>query len=247
MSAPSGTVTAVRIDGENGADVAWNASDVDGDAVSVDIYVGVDGAGNDGVLVARGLPAVGSQRVGLGDVPPGTWHVFAVASDPRGGLAYAYAPGTVVIGGGGDDDARFDFDEPDGIGDIDADGIALITWETELPAGSGGSVALFVDGGNGEIAIAGGLAAAAVDEATPAITSFALDTKQLAPGQYTVGGVLAWDGGEIRREADGVLVVTADGCACFTSTVSRGAGPLPGVAVVAMLLSLVTTRRRRRG
>ena len=132
--------------------------------------------------------------------------------------------------------------EPDGVADIDADGIALITWRAELPEGAGGSVALFLDDGTTETPLGGGIAA--VSEAQ----TFALDTQALAPGQYTVRGVMTHQGGEITRTADGVLVVSVEGCACVAAGqgVSRRGGALPGVAVVAMLSLLAATRRRGR-
>jgi hypothetical protein len=139
-------------------------------------------------------------------------------------------------------DVAFELIEPDGVADIDADGISLITWRAALPEAETATVALFLDDGSNEIPLAGGLAATAVSP------TFALDTNTLAPGQYTVRGVMTHQEGQVTRTADGVLVVAAEGCGCVAADrgVSRQRGALPGAALIAMLSLFVATRRRDR-
>jgi hypothetical protein len=243
MTAPTGALVATRDEaGVFGFDAAFDANDSDGDEVAVDIAVAVDDRGNDGIVIARGLPAAGVHHVSLVGVPRGVWHVFAIASDPRGGIAYGYAAGTIEVPNDGVADATFELIEPDGVADIDADGISLITWRAGLPDGQTATVALFLDVGSSETPLAGGLVA------TGESPTFALDTNNLAPGQYTVRGVMTHQGGQVTRSADGVLVVAAEGCACVAADrgVSRHGGALPGAALVAMLLLFVATRRRDR-
>ncbi|HEY1100968.1 MAG TPA: hypothetical protein VGF99_18665, partial [Myxococcota bacterium] len=229
-------------------DVSFVVADADGDAVSVDVYLAVTAGSFDGVLVRSGIVGeAGTARVSLTGVPPAVWHVFAVATDPRGGIAYASAPGTVEVLPSDDNEASFRLIEPDGVGDVDADGIVLITWEASVPLGQTGAIALSVDDGNGnEIGIAGGLPASPVVDGVAPSRSYALDTATLAPGQYTVRGVMSHIGGDIRSEADGVIVVSADGCAQVSRGVSGGTAALPIGVLLAMLAVLVAARRRER-
>jgi hypothetical protein len=234
------------VDGSVGFDVGFITSDADGDAVSVDVFLSINADSNDGVRIARGLSGTaGSARVKASSVPAGVWHVFAVATDPRGGIAYASAPGTVEILDDNDDNATFRLLEPDGVDDIDTSGIVLITWSAEVPAGESGSIALFLDDGSSEQPIAGGLAVVSVLDGVEPARSYALDTNTLAPGQYTVRGVLTHSGGELSSDAEGVIVVTAAGCSSVRGVSGSGVG-LPGALLLAMLSLLVAARRRVR-
>jgi MYXO-CTERM domain-containing protein len=256
VSAPSAPIEAVDDGSGPRFDLTWSASDADGDDVAVDVFVAIDAAGQDGLRVARGLPGGDNvtRSVSLADVPAGTWHVFVAARDTRGAVAYAYAAGTVAVGGGGAIDAAFRLVNPDGVDDVDGDGNALVTWEVDLPAGQTGSVALFLDGdddGQGGAPLIGGLPAVGADGEEVGRV-FNLDTSTLPDGVYFVYGVLSHGGPDIVSVADGVLVVSHDdGCACAAPGAS-GSRPgtsrgLPALLLLAMLLSLVMVARRHSG
>ena len=170
------------------------------------------------------------------------------------GVAYAYAPGTVDVGGGGPVDASFRLLEPDGVNDDDGSGIVAISWSVDLPAGDSGTIALFLDtddDGRGGVPLAGGLPAVGVADDDGEIKDvprvFALDTADLDPGSYRVYGVLSHGGDPITSVADGTVTVAAQGCACGSADRVAGASrSLPPLLVLAMLGLLLTRRALRR-
>jgi hypothetical protein len=253
VQAPASAVVAADGEGGPGFDLTYSVDDADGDDVSVDVFIAADGEGNDGIRVARGLPGGSSitRRVTVGGVPAGTWHIFIAARDARGGVGYAYAPGTVAIASGTVVDASFRLVEPDGVDDVDDRGTVLVTWEATIPAGQTASIALFLDtngDGAGGIPLVGGLPAVG-DEGQEVGRIFALDTTTLAPGPYRVYGVLTHAGPDLVSVADGTIVVeAAEGC----GSVGGGGGAgvprsLPGLLVLAMLAAFGMLARRHIG
>lgn len=244
LSSPSGSVTSA---GE--VAVVYSASDADGvDTVSVSLFYDTDGDGFDGVLIARGLPA-GSDRSyswQTTDTPGGAYRVFAVARDDRGEAAYAYAPGTVTIeGGGASAGGTITLVEPDGVDDAAVDGRYLISWEVDVPEGEDGLVSLFYDeddaGLDGEPIIFGLPLLDAEGEPGPRAYAWA-PGEEVAPGAYAIYATLEWRGGTVSDYSE-FLQVGETGCACgATGDDSRVSGIL-GAGLVAAWLIL----RRRRG
>ncbi|HID73456.1 MAG TPA: hypothetical protein EYP43_00225, partial [Thermoplasmata archaeon] len=105
--------------------IRWNATDPDGDAVSVSLYWDGDDVPRGGHLIADGLPAAGSYEWDVSGLEEGEYHVMGIAEDDRGGVGSAYGDGPVTV------------DHPPSItvldppsGDHDADANYTIRWET---------------------------------------------------------------------------------------------------------------------
>jgi hypothetical protein len=235
VSQPAGTATGAVVP------IVYSAADPDeGDAVSVDLYWSFDGQGEGGVRFARGLPGgtnVNAELVTSG-LPAGTLQVFALARDTRGAVSLAYAPGVVAVqGGGASDEARLVLKDPDGVNDIDRDNGAIVSWEVELPPGGTGSVSLFLDdddGGEGGVAVAGGLSAGPEGP-----RAFRVPLEGLEPGERFVYGVLDYTSpagaGRIVSYAPASLFVGDSGCACT----DKGKGGPPRLLAVATLAILL--------
>lgn len=245
VAEPASTVTGPTVD------VVYSAADTDpGDAVSVDLYWSADTSGQEGVRFARGLPSGSNLHATLdtASVPVGTWYVFGRAHDTRGGEVFAYAPGAVQVGEGGQVEPVFELTEPDGVDDNAEDGIIAVQWRVELPPGAAGSVSLYVDddddGADGEPLIAGLSAAAEGPRAylwDPTLTG-------TAAGPAWVYGVLDWSGGQVVSYAPASATVAAEGCSCGQG---RGSGALrlpAGLTLAILLLPFVRRGAdRRRG
>lgn len=242
LSEPAGTATGDTVD------VVYSASDPDpGDAVSVDLYWSLDGEGHDGTRFARGLPGGLALTAALDTtlLPPGTVHVFAVARDTRGDVAFAYAPGVVDVGGGSAGEASFELKEPDGVNDTQEDGAVTIAWDLVLPADAAGTVTLFIDdddeGEDGE-PIAGGLSAGLEGP-----RAYRLLLEGLEPGEHFIYGVLDYTSpgghGRVSSYADASVQVASPGCACTGQGPGR-APSLPAVASLAILLLPLLRRNR---
>jgi MYXO-CTERM domain-containing protein len=233
---PSGNVTS------NTVAITWDATDADGDPLEVSLFYDTDGLGFEGVLIERGLPGgIGEGTTwNTSGVASGTWRVFAKVSDPRGAVAYAYAPGTVTVEGNAGE-ATLAITEPDGVNDADTNNVFTITWTAALPGGAEGVVSLYTDtddSGEDGTPIAAGLNALTVD-------SFTWITDQVEAGTYAVYGVLDWTGGRVVSYG-GFVDVGQEGCACVTS--QGGADTdvnLPLSLGIAILLATRIRRRRR--
>ncbi len=228
MAEPAGAETAALVN------VVYSASDPDvGDAVSVDLFWSLDASGNAGVRFAQGLPggAGASASFDTTGLPPGTVHIFARARDTRGAESFAYAPGTVQIGGTGPTIVDFKLDKPDGVNDVQ-DGAAAITWTVQLPEGETGTISLFDDNddrGEDGSPIAGGLSAG-----PDGARVFRWDLAGLEPGEHFVYGVLEHTGGRVASYAPASVQVSAAGCTC-TEQGSSADGSLLALTTLAIL------------
>jgi hypothetical protein len=236
VSSPSGAVNDVV------TSVVYSAADADlGDAVSVDLFWSEAASGNAGVLFAQGLPGGANQAHDFDTtgLPPGTVHVFARARDTRGAEAFAYAPGTVDIGGAGPAVASFALTEPNGVNDVAADGSVAITWDVALPDGDDGTIALFADtddhGADG-VPIAGGLAAGAGGPR-------AFKWSPVPAGTHFVYGVLTHSGGAVTAYAPASVSGTdAGACSCTETHESTRRGLLAGLSLAILAHRLVRRR-----
>jgi len=78
--------------------IEWRASDPDGDAVTIDLYYDPDtDPGNGKTLIADGLSNAGSYRWDTSQLPDGSYYIYGVADDRRGGITGDYSPGRVYI------------------------------------------------------------------------------------------------------------------------------------------------------
>ena len=197
----------------------WGATDTeDGDEVEVSFFYDLDDTGFDGVLIARGLPGGTNQTYAWNTTgtPPGTYRVFGRVTDSRGEVAYAYANGTVQVGGVEGAVATLTVIEPDGVNDSRDDGAVLISWDAVLPQGTTGSVSLYYDTddtGLDGVPIAAGL--------TPSGEGSTLvwQPVDVATGTYAIYATLDWTGGEVSAYG-GFVSINTGGCGC--SQVSSG-------------------------
>lgn len=243
VSEPAGTATGDVVT------VVYSASDPDpGDAVSVDLYWSLDGDGQDGVRFARGLPGGAGRTAELHTtlLPPGVVHVFALARDTRGEVAFSYAPGVVEIAGAGAGVAILEITEPDGVNDVGDDGALAIAWDVSLPAGGSGTITLFLDdddeGEDGD-PIAGGLSAG-----PDGPRAFRLPLGDLEPGEHFVYGVLDFSSpggqGTVSSYAEASVLVPAPGCACTSQGAARAPGLLAVGSLAILLLPFLRSARR---
>lgn len=220
LSAPN-----ARTESAGSVQVIYSAADTDeGDLVEVTLYYDLDGGNYDGVRIASGLPA-GEEQMYLWNtagVPPGEYYIFAVARDLRGEAAYAYAAGSVVVGGGAaNDTATLLMIEPDGINDEADTGLVTIRWDVAMPEGAVGNITLYYDsdgsGLDGTPIIAG--LPVTADDGSPGPREYRWRVTEVPPGTYSVYGVLDWTRGQASSYAPGVVQVTAPGgCACASSS-----------------------------
>lgn len=236
---PSGEV---RPDGE--LTIRYEASDPDGDdTVAVSLFYDRDDGGHDGVEIVRNLPATGSFVWPLHGVPAGSYTVFGVATDDRGEVAYAYAPGRFVVDeGGGGGGAILRVTDPDGVNDV-VEGRITVRWEVSLPEGEDGTISLFYDeddeGEDGEPIIAGLPVRTSEGEEGP--RAFLWDPADVPPGAYAVYAVLDWTGGSVSAYSS-FVTVGGGGCTCETTDASSG----PSLFALAAGVVLVGFARRRR-
>ncbi len=241
LSAPAGTQSGAPVE------IAYVAADPNpSDFLEVSLFYDLDGEGNDGVLIARGLPPGDkSYSWDLDGVPPGRFHVFGKVTDHRGGVAFGYAPGTVDVGDTGDV-ATILLIEPDGVND-DVTGLDFFTirWEAALPPLTSGVVSLYYDvdddGADG-VAIATGLPATADDDA-----AYSWDLRSVDPGTYNVYAVLDWTRGQEVAVSPGVIQIPDENCGCQAVPQKNGTAPASLLlfwATVAMVLGVLFARRR---
>ncbi len=242
LTQPSGEVRAGQVT------IAYAARDDDGDdTVAVSLFYDSDGGGHDGVRIAYGLPAgEGSFTWSTAQVAAGSYRIFGVATDHRGAVSYAYAPGSVVVEGGpGGDEASITLTDPDGVNDV-VDGRITVRWELTLPEGEDGSVSLFYDtddAGLDGVPIIAGLPVRTSDgEDGP--RAYLWDPVDVQQGAYAIYAVLDWTGGQASGYSEFVSV-GAGGCACATA---RSSGDDAGAAFAALftLVIVLAPRARRR-
>lgn len=240
--APAAAVTSA---GE--VELAYSASDPDADdVVEVSLFYDLDGQNNDGVRIASGLSAGDDVRYtwSTEGVPAGTYHVFASARDLRGAVSYAYAAGTVDVGGGaGGDVATVAVVEPDGVNDDTPTGHVLIRWEVALPDDADGTVSLYYDtddkGLDGEPILAGVPVREATGEDGP--RDYLWDPAGVPSGSYTIYAVLDWTRGQASAYSAAINVGGAAGCGCRSPP---SGAPLDGALAALGLLGLAALRRR---
>ena len=77
--------------------ISWEASDPDGDPVTVDLYYDTDQT-PPGTLIASGLngKSYDWNPVDLG-LPDGRYYIYAVACDPKGAKAQSYGPTPIIV------------------------------------------------------------------------------------------------------------------------------------------------------
>ena len=81
----------------SGVSLAWQVSDPD-DEATVDLYYDTDLEGQDGVLIAEDLPeSQTSYSWDTGDVPTGTYYVYAIADDGKNAPVVSYASNPAQI------------------------------------------------------------------------------------------------------------------------------------------------------
>lgn len=241
--APALEVLSLTNDG-TGYALRYNASDTDGDAVTVSLFYDVDNTGADGVRFASGLPG-GDGRIFSwipANMPAGAYHVFAEVTDGKGGVSYTYANTTVDIGGGVPQDAQLVLIEPDGVNDgaVNAEGknIIRISWQATLPEGVVGSLRLLVDtddeGEDGEPIAAG------IPVGAEAPSEMQWDASSLPAGSYTVYAVLSWPGGSLSSRSPFFNVQSRIGCTSASGTMPWGL-----LALFGMIRILVGSRGRQ--
>jgi hypothetical protein len=238
---PSSSVTL----GDAGLNIVYSASDPDvGDAVEVELYANSASAGGGGIRFARGLPS-GQNAVGLltkGAVPPGTYRVMAKARDAYGAEVWAEAGGTVTVDGSTGGSATLEITDPDGVNDIDEDGVVSIGWKANVPLGTSATLSLFLD--DDEQDEGGEPLAGAIPVGGESPVTFRWDTSETEAGTYFVYGVLEAEGNRVVSYAAEAVTVGGAGCGCDTLSNINSSQSLPAAGVVAILAAVLKPRRK---
>lgn len=229
LSQPSSATTA-----RPSVAIAYSASDPDSDPLTVALFYDTDGSGNDGALIVDGLEPVGSHTWTPLGVPAGTYHILGRALDYRGGIAYAYAAGTVTVEPAAVTDPVLTISKPDGSeGEVD-ESVEIAFSHNNVP----GEVALFYDtddSGADGVPIVGGLNV----PGGPMRASW--DTRAVANGSYYVYGRYQTGAGTaVAYSAAAVTIKHADeGCGC------RQQRPPSGALLALLLLTSLALMARR--
>ncbi|MBN2358800.1 MAG: lamin tail domain-containing protein [Deltaproteobacteria bacterium] len=204
VSQPAGAVVA-----RPSVEIVYSASDPDNDPLTVALLYDTDASGNDGVLIADGLDPVGSHTWTPAGVPAGSYRILGRALDARGGIAYAYAAGSVTVEAQAVTAPLLTIVKPDGNeGEIDAQCEIVFTHNNVA-----GTVSLYYDtdssGENGQ-PIVGGLAVPGGP------TRVSWDTRAVASGSYYVyGRYQTSSGAAVSYSAAAVTIRHAnEGCGC---------------------------------
>ncbi len=228
ISEPSAAVTV------NGSiDIVYSASDPDGDALSVTLFYDTDAQGNEGVVIADGLEPSATHVWQPNAVPAGTYHVFGRALDARGGVAYAYATGTVTVPNSQVQGPTLSILTPTG-SEGETTGSFTIEYSSN---GVPGSISLYHDVDQTEgnaVPIIGGLAVPGGP------TRVEWETTEVESGSYFIYGRYETDLGEATAFSPGALTVQHEtgGCGCGQSARSSS------WTALALLLAALGWRRR---
>jgi hypothetical protein len=227
--APSITLSqpSVGVNAAPSAEIVYSASDPDGEPVAVALFYDADNSGYDGVLIAEDLPASGAFVWTPSGLANGTYFVFGRVRDARGAVAYAYAPGSVLVPRGDATQPFVEISAPQAAEQADESFTIIFAHN-----GLAGTVSLYYDTnatGEDGTAIIGGLAAPGGP------TRVRWDTRNVDEGKYFVYARYETDAGVVVAYSPGTVTIMHAASGGCSQAVGAGGG-LFGLFLLTWLL-----------